>query len=84
MPQFLFFVCIVLGIVLLLKIITAPIRLIFKLLLNALCGFCIILLLNLLAAWTGVVIALSWVSTAIVAILGLPGVAALLFLRLLL
>lgn len=85
MPQTVFY-CIltVAAIFVLLKIITAPIRLIFKLLLNGVCGLLVVVLLNLLAAWTGVMLALNWVTALIVAVLGLPGVGVLMLLHFLL
>lgn len=82
MPHTVFYLIVTaLMILLLLKIITAPIHFILKLLLNGICGLAVVMLLNLLAGWTGVLLALNWVTVLIVAVLGLPGVGALLILH---
>jgi len=65
-------------------LIAAPLRLFWKLVVNALCGALAVVLLNLLARYTGVAFALNWLTAAIVAVLGLPGVGALLVIRVLL
>lgn len=74
----------VLLLILMMRLITAPIRFFWKLLLNTACGFASIVLLNLLAGFTGIAFALNWVTAAVVAVLGLPGVGALLIVRYLL
>ena len=70
-----------LGTVLFLKLITAPIRLVWKLLLNLFFGFVCLLLLNLLGCAFGVQIGISPVTVAVVAVLGLPGALLLLALQ---
>lgn len=69
------------GLYLLLRIITAPIRLGWKLLLNTFCGYAILLLLNVLSGVTGIVFAINAATAVIVGFLGLPGIALLLVLR---
>lgn len=61
----------------LLKIISLPIRLIWKLLINTGCGFLCLIILNLLSAYTGVLFDLNVVTAAIVGFLGLPGIILL-------
>lgn len=70
-----------LGVIGFLKLITAPIRLAWKLLLNLFFGFVCLLLLNLLGCAVGMQIGISLVSVAVVAILGLPGTLLLLALQ---
>ena len=63
---------------LLLRIIMLPTKLMYKLLLNALCGFGCLIILNLLHSYTGMLFELNLLTCAIVGVLGLPGVGALL------
>ncbi len=62
---------------LLLKIITKPMKLIFKLLINTACGFVCLFLLNALAGITGYVFTVNFVTAAIVGVLGMPGILLL-------
>lgn len=50
----------------------------YKLGLNALCGFGCLIVLNLLSDVTGILFALNFFTCAVVAVLGLPGIGALL------
>lgn len=81
MAEIISIVAIVVLAYLFIKIITAPMRLIFKVLFNAACGFVCLFLLNLLSDYTGIVFELSFVSAAIVGFLGLPGIVLLLVLQ---
>lgn len=69
------------AIVILLKLITAPTRLVFKLLVNTACGYALLFLFNLFSGVTGFTVTLNLVSAAIVGFLGLPGFGLLLVLR---
>lgn len=71
--------CIFIGlaIFLLLKIISLPIRLIWKLAINTACGFLCLLAVNLLAPYTGVLFDLNLVTAVLVGFLGLPGLVLL-------
>ena len=62
---------------LLLFVITLPVRLGWKVLLNALCGFGSLIVLNLLHPLTGMLFELNVLTCAIVGTLGLPGTGAL-------
>ncbi|MBE6931932.1 MAG: SigmaK-factor processing regulatory BofA [Ruminococcaceae bacterium] len=62
---------------LMLFIITLPVRLGWKVLCNALCGFGSLIVLNLLHPITGMLFELNVLTCAIVGTLGLPGVGAL-------
>ena len=62
---------------LLLKIISLPIRLIWKLALNTGCGFAILMGLNWLTPYTGVSFEENIVTAVIAGFLGLPGIILL-------
>lgn len=67
-----------LGVVLvgfiILKILAFPMKLIIKLLINALVGGIILWVLNLIGAGFGFTILLNWATALVVGILGVPGV----------
>ena len=67
-----------LGVVLvgfiILKILALPMKIIIKLLINALVGGVILWVLNLICAGFGFAILLNWVTALVVGILGVPGV----------
>jgi inhibitor of the pro-sigma K processing machinery len=69
------------AIVLLLRLITAPIRLGYKILINLAAGYALLFLFNLLASLAGFVIDLNLISAALVGLFGLPGLAMLLVMR---
>ena len=74
----------ILAIVLLLKLITAPIRLGYKLLINLASGYALLFLFNLFSGLTGFVLVLNLITAAILGLFGLPGLALLLVVRLIL
>ena len=74
----------ILAIVLLLKLITAPIRLGYKLLINLASGYALVFLFNLFSGLTGFVLDLNLITAAILGLFGLPGLALLLVVRLIL
>lgn len=74
----------ILAIVLLLKLITAPIRLGYKLLINLASGYALLFLFNLFSSLTGFVLDLNLITAAILGLFGLPGLALLLVVRLIL
>ncbi len=57
-----------------LKILALPMKIIIKLLINAVVGGAIIILVNLIGANFGFAINLNWISALVVGILGVPGV----------
>lgn len=69
---------------LLLVVMSAPVRLGWKLGLNALCGFGCLIVLNLLGSRFGLLLDLNVLTCAVAAVLGLPGLGALLILHCLL
>lgn len=66
-----------LGIFLLIKILTAPIRLIFKVLLNAVLGWVFLFVFNLIFSNFGFSIGVSFLTALVAGIFGVPGVVVL-------
>lgn len=69
---------------LLLRLIVLPIRWFWKLLLNSLCGFLCLWLLNSIAGFTGFYFPVNAVTVMIAGFLGLPGIGILALVQLLL
>ena len=64
-------------VLLLLRIMIAPVRLGIKLLINGACGFLCLWLLNWISGFTGVYFPVNPITAAIAGFLGLPGIALL-------
>lgn len=64
----------VLALCIILKIISIPIKLIIKLVINALVGGIVLLLINYFGAMIGFTIDINWLTALIVGIFGVPGV----------
>ena len=64
-------------VLILLRIMVLPVRLGVKLLLNCVCGFLCLWLLNWISAFTGVYFPINPVTAAVAGFLGLPGIALL-------
>ena len=66
-----------------LRLFRAPIRWVFKLLLNTLFGFVGLLLFNFVSEWLSLPFNLgfNWINAAVIGVLGLPGFALLLLLQ---
>lgn len=71
----------VIAVVLVLRLLSAPIRLAFKLLINALVGFAVLLVVNFAGGMVGLSLGINWLNALIVGVLGAPGVALLLLLK---
>lgn len=71
----------IIVIILIFKIFSAPIRLLFKLALSTVGGFFALFLFNLFSSFTGIYIEPSILNAAIVGLLGLPGFGLLLVAR---
>ena len=67
----------------LLKIVMAPIKWIFKLLLNALSGFVLLFLANLIGGFFNFSVPVNLISCLISGVFGIPGVIFLVMLKLL-
>lgn len=70
--------------ILLLKLLSRPIKLVFKLLLHAAVGFLTLLLINAVGSAFAISVPITWLTSIVAGILGLPGVVILLILRYLL
>ena len=73
---------VVVAIYVLIKILSAPIKKIFKLLINTLLGFVLLWLLNFFGGGLGISLDLTLLNALIVGLLGIPGVLLLLALQL--
>ena len=71
----------VVGAILILKILTKPIRWIFKLLLNAAFGFVLLFLVNFFGDPVGIYIGVNYVNALVAGFLGVPGVILLVLLK---
>lgn len=74
----------VIAVVLILKLLTAPIRFAAKMLINALVGFVVLFLLNFVGGIVGLSLGINWFNALVVGIFGAPGVVLLLLLKYLL
>ena len=72
----------VMSMIVLLKIAAAPIKLVFKLLLNALSGFLLLLLANFVSGFFDFSISINFINCLITGAFGIPGVAFLILLKL--
>lgn len=84
MEHFWLYGAVILAILVLLRIMAAPIRLALKLLVNTACGYALLFLFNLFSDVTGFTVPLNLVSSTVVGVLGLPGFGLLLIVRFLL
>ena len=82
-PSLLILAAVVLFCYMLLKIISAPIRLVMKLLINAAMGFVILFLVNFFGDFFGISIASNFLTAAITGFFGIPGVLFLIILSIL-
>ena len=64
------------------QLFSAPLRLALKVLVNTLLGFAALFLVNLLSAYTGFSLGLNLFNAATVGVLGIPGLALLILLKL--
>lgn len=74
---------IVLVCVLLLKILTEPIKLVFKLLINAGLGFIILFIVNFFGGFFDFSLGISFMNALVAGVLGVPGVIILVLIKLL-
>ena len=73
----------VVFIILLIKILSAPIRWIFKLALNALLGFVVLFIFNFFGEFIGISIPINLISSLITGFFGVPGVVFLILYQIL-
>ena len=72
----------VLVIFALVKILSAPIRLIFKLLINTFVGFVLLFLVNLIGSYFDFSLEINLLNGLITGVFGIPGVIVLIFIKL--
>ena len=79
--EYLSFLVALIVLFLVLKIIAAPIKIIIKLMLNALAGGVVLFLINMIGAGLGFVLDINWITSLIVGIFGVPGVILVILLQ---
>ena len=79
--EYLSFLVALIVLFLVLKIIAAPIKIIIKLMLNALAGGVVLFLINMIGASFGFVLDINWITSLIVGIFGMPGVILVILLQ---
>ena len=72
---------VIVGAVLFIKLLSIPMKLIVKLLLNALSGFVMLFIFNFIAQFAGFSLSITPLSCIIAGILGIPGVIILIVLK---
>ena len=73
----------VLSVVILIKILAAPVKLVFKLLLNAVCGFLLLIVVNIVSGFFDFSVEINLVNTLIAGCFGIPGTLLLILVHLL-
>lgn len=81
MQTILVYILAVLGVCLIAKIFSAPIKLVLKLILNAIIGGIALIIINWIGGFFGFHIDLNFVSALITGALGIPGIVILLILK---
>ena len=81
MENFVTLIIPVLLAVFLIRMLLAPMKLIFKLAIHSVCGFLCLWLLNTVSGFTGIYLPVNAVTVAIAGFLGLPGIALIAFLE---
>ena len=74
MENFVTLMIIVLMTVFLIRMLLAPMKLIFKLAIHSVCGFLCLWLLNTVSGFTGIYLPVNAVTVAIAGFLGIPGI----------
>ena len=74
---------VIVALYVLIKILAAPIKLIFKLLINAALGFLLLFLANFVGGFFDFYIPLTWISVILAGVGGIPGVILLILIHLL-
>lgn len=75
-----FFIAIIILYVIL-KLIALPVKVIIKLMANALIGGIVLFLINLIGAQFGFILDITWITALIVGFLGIPGVVIVILLH---
>lgn len=78
-----FAAAVILALVVVFKILAAPVKLVFKLLINAASGFLLLFVANLISGFFNFQIAVNLINCLIAGIFGIPGVAFLIVAKIL-
>lgn len=81
MENFVTLMIIVLMTVFLIRMLLAPMKLIFKLAIHSVCGFLCLWLLNTVSGFTGIYLPVNAVTVAIAGFLGIPGITLIVLLE---
>lgn len=73
-------ILIVLAVMLVFKLFSLPIRLVFRILINTAAGFALLLLFNYIGMYLGLSIGINIINALLIGILGIPGLLLLVFL----
>ena len=73
-------ILIVLAVLLVFKLFSLPIRLVFRILINTAAGFALLLIFNYIGMYLGLSIGINIINALLIGILGIPGLLLLVFL----
>ena len=73
-------ILIVLAVMLIFKLFSLPIRLVFRILINTAAGFALLLIFNYIGMYLGLSIGINIINALLIGILGIPGLLLLVFL----
>lgn len=79
--EYLSFLVALIVLYIVLKIIAAPVKIIIKLMINAFVGGVVLFLINLVGAGLGFALNITWLTSLIVGIFGVPGVVLVILLQ---
>lgn len=71
----------VLMLYILIKLFKTPLKWVFKFIINGICGFFTLLVLNYFGGMIGITLGVNWPNAIIVGLLGFPGVVLLLLVK---
>lgn len=69
-------------VLILVRLLSLPLRWAFKLLLNAAVGFVFLFVFNFMGSYVGITLGINWLNALVAGALGIPGVILLLLLKL--
>lgn len=75
---------VVVGVIFLIKLLSTPLRWIFKLLLNAVMGFVMLFVVNFFGGFLGIELGMNLINALVAGFLGVPGIILLIALKFLL
>jgi len=81
LEQYLVYFLLIAAVILMLRIFTLPIRLLFRILWNAVIGLVLLIIFNALGGFIGITIGVNFLTCLTAGILGIPGIILLLLIR---